>query len=65
MRVSITNVATRFGHASITTTQKTSLQIIRELENQDVDFIMRSLVRSMLIPHTFLAILLPDKSELN
>ncbi|HFI0305680.1 TPA: hypothetical protein ACGOVM_000725 [Streptococcus suis] len=37
------SVARRLGHASITTTQKTYLHIIRELENQDVDLIMRSL----------------------
>ncbi|HFI0337059.1 TPA: site-specific integrase [Streptococcus suis] len=41
--VSIASVARRLGHASITTTQKTYLHIIRELENQDVDLIMRSL----------------------
>lgn len=41
--VSIASVARRLGHASMTTTQKTYLHIIRELENQDVDLIMRSL----------------------
>ncbi|WP_414045749.1 site-specific integrase [Macrococcus sp. 18KM445] len=41
--VSIASVARRLGHASMTTTQKTYLHIIQELENQDVDIIMRSL----------------------
>lgn len=41
--VSIASVARRLGHASITTTQKTYLHIIQELENADVDRIMRSL----------------------
>lgn len=41
--VSIASVARRLGHASMTTTQKTYLHIIQELENQDVDLIMRSL----------------------
>lgn len=41
--VSIASVARRLGHASMTTTQKTYLHIIQELENQDVDRIMRSL----------------------
>nr|WP_246201326.1 site-specific integrase [Streptococcus ratti] len=41
--VSIASVARRLGHASMTTTQKTYLHIIRELENQDIDLIMRSL----------------------
>lgn len=41
--VSIASVARRLGHASMTTTQKTYLHIIRELENQDVDLVMRSL----------------------
>ena len=41
--VSIGSVARRLGHASMTTTQKTYLHIIHELENQDVDLIMRSL----------------------
>ena len=43
--VSIPSVARRLGHASMTTTQKTYLHIIQELENQDVDLIMRSLSR--------------------
>jgi integrase len=41
--VSIASVARRLGHSSMTTTQKTYLHIIRELENQDIDLIMRSL----------------------
>lgn len=41
--VSVASVARRLGHASINTTQKTYLHIIHELENQDVDLIMRSL----------------------
>lgn len=41
--VSIASVARRLGHASITTTQKTYLHIIQELENTDVDLVMRSL----------------------
>lgn len=31
------------GHSSMTTTQKTYLHIIQELENKDVDLVMRSL----------------------
>ena len=45
--VSIASVARRLGHASMTTTQKIYLHIIQELENQDIDIVMRSL--SMLI----------------
>ena len=41
--VSIGSVARRLGHASMTTTQKTYLHIIHELESQDVDIVMRSL----------------------
>ena len=41
--VSIASVARRLGHASMTTTQKTYLHIIHELENKDVDIVMRSL----------------------
>lgn len=40
--VSIASVARRLGHASITTTQKTYLHVIQELENQDIDLVMRS-----------------------
>lgn len=45
--VSIAGVARRLGHAGMTTTQKTYLHIIRELENQDVDLVMRSLTNLM------------------
>lgn len=38
--VSIASVARRLGHASMTTTQKTYLHIIQELENKDVDLVM-------------------------
>ena len=41
--VSIASVARRLGHASINTTQKTYLHIIQELENKDIDLVMRSL----------------------
>ncbi len=41
--VSTGSVARRLGHASMTTTQKTYLHIIHELENQDVDLVMRSI----------------------
>ncbi|MGN1399210.1 MAG: site-specific integrase [Erysipelotrichaceae bacterium] len=41
--VSIASVARRLGHASMTTTQKTYLHIINELENKDIDLVMRSL----------------------
>nr|WP_240318469.1 tyrosine-type recombinase/integrase [Enterococcus gilvus] len=37
--VSIASVARRLGHASMTTTQKTYLHIIQELENQDLDLV--------------------------
>lgn len=37
--VSIASVARRLGHASINTTQKTYLHIIKELENKDVDLV--------------------------
>ena len=40
--VSIASVARRLGHASMTT-QKTYLHIIQELENKDVDLVMRTL----------------------
>lgn len=39
--VSIASVARRLGHASMTTTQKTYLHIIQELENKDIDMVMR------------------------
>ena len=41
--VSIASVARRLGHASMTTTQKTYLHIIQELENKDVNLVMRTL----------------------
>ena len=41
--VSIASVARRLGHASMTTTQKTYLHIIQELESKDIDLVMRSL----------------------
>ena len=40
--VSIASVARRLGHSNITTTQKTYLHIIQELESKDIDLIMRS-----------------------
>ncbi len=41
--VSTASVARRLGHSSISTTQKTYLHIIQELENKDVDLVMRLL----------------------
>ena len=41
--VSIASVAHRLGHASMSTTKKTYLHIIQELENTDIDKIMRAL----------------------
>ncbi|WP_301860353.1 site-specific integrase [uncultured Megasphaera sp.] len=41
--VSIASVARRLGHASMTTTQKTYLHVIRELESRDIDTVMRFL----------------------
>lgn len=41
--VSIAIVAKRLGHSSMNTTEKTYLHIIQELENKDVDLVMRSL----------------------
>lgn len=41
--VSMAGVARRLGHSSMTTTQKTYLHIIHELENQDTDLIIRSI----------------------
>lgn len=41
--VSTASVAQRLGHSSMTTTQKTYFHIIKELENKDVDLVMRSL----------------------
>lgn len=41
--VTIASVARRLGHASMTTTQRTYLHIINELESKDVDLVMRTL----------------------
>ena len=41
--VSIPSVSQRLGHANTTTTEKTYLHIIQELENQDRDKVMRHL----------------------
>ena len=43
--VTIASVARRLGHSSMTTTQKTYLHIIHELENQDTDLVIRSISR--------------------
>jgi len=40
--VSIASVARRLGHSNMTTTQKIYLHIIQELENKDIDLVMRS-----------------------
>lgn len=45
--VSVGSVARRLGHANMSTTQKTYLHIIQELENQDNDKIMRYLTSLM------------------
>lgn len=41
--VPIASVSKRLGHASMNTTQDTYLHVIRELENKDVDIVMRAL----------------------
>ena len=41
--MSIASVARRLGHASMTTTQKTYIHIIQEMENRDIDLVMRSM----------------------
>jgi integrase len=41
--VSVASVSRRLGHSNIATTQKTYLHIIQELENQDMDIVMRSI----------------------
>lgn len=41
--VSIASVAQRLGHSNMTTTEKIYLHIIHELENQDIDIVMRTL----------------------
>lgn len=40
---SVASVSKRLGHSNMATTQKVYLHIIQELENQDVDLMMRSL----------------------
>lgn len=44
--VSIASVARRLGHSSMTTTQKTYLHIIQELESKDMNLVMRSMSAS-------------------
>ena len=41
--VSIASVSSRLGHSNMTTTQQIYLHIIQELENKDIDIIMRAL----------------------
>ena len=41
--VSVASVSRRLGHSSMNTTQETYLHVIRELENRDVDLVMRAL----------------------
>ncbi|WLP85695.1 site-specific integrase [Mycoplasma seminis] len=41
--VSIASVAQRLGHSNMSTTQKVYLHIINELENKDIDLVMKSL----------------------
>ncbi|WP_436358391.1 site-specific integrase [Mycoplasma sp. 480] len=41
--VSIASVARRLGHASMNTTERIYLHIINELENKDIDLVMRSI----------------------
>lgn len=41
--VSIASVSRRLGHASMNTTQETYLHVIQELENRDIDIVMRAL----------------------
>ena len=41
--VTVASVARRLGHSSMTTTQKTYLHIIHELENKDIDLVMRAI----------------------
>lgn len=40
---SVASVSRRLGHASMTTTQETYLHVIQELENKDIDIVMRAL----------------------
>nr|WP_243728259.1 tyrosine-type recombinase/integrase [Mycoplasma capricolum] len=41
--VSIASVAKRLGHSSMNTTERIYLHIINELENKDIDLVMRSI----------------------
>ncbi|WP_029608417.1 site-specific integrase [Mycoplasma simbae] len=41
--VSIASVAKRLGHASMNTTERVYLHVINELENKDIDLVMRSI----------------------
>ena len=41
--VSVASLSKRLGHASMNTTQETYLHVIRELENKDIDIVMRAL----------------------
>ncbi|WP_029905536.1 site-specific integrase [Mycoplasmopsis opalescens] len=41
--VSIASVAKRLGHASMNTTERIYLHVINELENKDIDLVMRSI----------------------
>ncbi len=41
--VSIASVAKRLGHSSMNTTEQIYLHIINELENKDIDLVMRSI----------------------
>lgn len=43
--VSLASIANRLGHANMTTTQKTYLHIIKELDNKDNDKIMQYMTR--------------------
>lgn len=40
---SVASVSRRLGHSSISTTQKVYLHVIQEMENQDIDLMMRAL----------------------
>lgn len=40
---SMASVSRRLGHSNMTTTQKVYLHVVRELENQDVDVMMRAM----------------------
>ncbi|MDO4539144.1 MAG: tyrosine-type recombinase/integrase [Coriobacteriales bacterium] len=40
---SVLSVSHRLGHSNITTTQKVYLHVVQELENQDVDVMMRAM----------------------